>query len=109
MNNFVLPEKLPKLRTKEDFAMTKEDWQEYFECRKKYDRPQSLHESIQISIQAIALKESGKSNKEITKFYKEHHYLVSADAAIGTKKVWGLKAIQEYNLFEAKEKYPDEF
>ncbi|MBQ9274619.1 MAG: hypothetical protein IJ228_07370 [Succinivibrio sp.] len=101
-----LPAKLPnpsKCRRGESF--TEEEWEQYFEYRKN-DRPMATDDQIELI---------NRANKAYLSGDKETWHRLSvmvplrADVAMASKAVIGLKAIQGYNLYEAKQRYPDEF
>lgn len=89
--------------------MTKEDWEYYYECRKKYDAPMTLEKaSALVSIQARMSKE-GYSDQEVIQFVIDNHIPIVPKVALNMKNTLGFKAIQELNLYAAKKFFPGEF
>lgn len=104
-----IPDKLPNPSRYEGTLckkMTKEDWIEYFECREKYDRPMSDLEKDRIMEEAERLTDMGNDDAavQIAKSIPMKPYL-----AFCLKCAGGLSALKEFNLYEAKLEYPDEF
>lgn len=99
-----LPDKLPK-PAKHPEHFTEADWEKYFEDRKKYDRPISDEEAFEL------IKKSNECNKkgDIEGAFFYGRQIITAVAALAQKQVFGLKSLSEYNLYEAKKVYPDEF
>lgn len=98
--------KLPKMPFVNKDEMTESDWNEYFECRKKYDIEMSKEQQIAIFRDAIDLRKEGniqESEKLMMTLPAPANVMLSA------KTRFGFKAIQEYNLTEAKKAYPEEF
>ena len=101
-----LPNKLPKDPLYKTYEMTEADWKEYFECRKKYDIEMSKEQQIAIFRDAIYLRKAGniqESEKLMMTLPAPANVMLSA------KTRFGFKAIQEYNLTEAKKAYTEEF
>ena len=103
------PEKLPKPPYFSNEKMTEQDWQYYFDCRKKYDVPISWEENSKLSNTYTEMQSQGKSDEECIKFLTDHNYALMPKAALAAKHVHGFKYIAECNLFFAKQEYPDEF
>lgn len=96
----------PKMPLVNKDKMTKADWNEYFECRKKYDIEMDKEQQQAIFRDAIDLRKAGKieeSEKLMMRLPAPANVMLSA------KTRFGFKAIQEYNLSEAKKAYPEEF
>ena len=96
----------PKMPLVDNYKMTDADWNEYFECRKKYDIEMTKEQQEAIFRDAIDLRKAGKieeSEKLMMKLPAPANVMLSA------KTRFGFKAIQEYNLTEAKIAYPEEF
>ena len=94
----------PPLVAKE--TMSEDDWKKYFDARKKFDVEFSEEKISNTMEKAIELREQGKE--------KEADELVSTLPAepnimLSVKTQFGFKAIQEFNLSEAKKVYPNEF
>lgn len=102
----MLPEKLPKPSryAHDNDPQTEAEWEEYFRCRKKYDRKFSPKMVKKIS---DALLKIGPFDKRYVEIGKLLPFL--PEFALGQKNFGGLKNIQNFNLYDAKEKYPDEF
>lgn len=85
--------------------MTEEEWKDYFECRKKYDIKLSVdEEKTQYEKIMSFLHVNGKNFIEESKKMP-----VLPNMAISYKCFHGLKAMKDFNLYWAKEVYPDEF
>lgn len=96
----------PKMPLVNKDKMTEVDWNEYFECRKKYDIEMDKEQQQAIFRDAIDLRKAGKieeSEKLMMRLPAPANVMLSA------KTRFGFKAIQEYNLSEAKKAYPEEF
>lgn len=102
----MLPEKLPKPSryAHNNDPKTEAEWEKYFECRKKYDR--ELTKETREKLENIILELDSKDERFI-KFGKLNPLV--PDCAYRLKEVFGLKSLQEFNLIDAKQKYPDEF
>ena len=103
------PQKLPKPPYFSKEKMTEQDWQYYFDCRKKYDVPISWEDNSKLSNTYTEMRASGKSEEECIKFLTDHNYALMPNAALAAKHVHGFKYIAESNLLFAKQEYPDEF
>lgn len=99
-----LPDKLPK-PAKHPEHFTEADWEKYFEDRKKYDRPLSEEETLEL----LEKGEECDNNGDEEGFYYYSRQIITADSAMAHKAVFGLKSLSEYNLYYAKKEYPDEF
>ena len=95
--------KRPSKPTLIDETMTDEDWQEYFECRKKYDRQLSEKDLKDITLSLLSESGSQHKSENIYKFY------VSPQVALSLKNVLGFKGIKNLNLYYAKKAFPDDF
>ncbi len=96
----------PKMPLVNKDKMTEADWNEYFECRKKYDIEMDKEQQQAIFRDAIDLRKVGKieeSEKLLMTLPAPANVMLSA------KTRFGFKAIKEYNLTEAKKAYPEEF
>lgn len=96
----------PKMPLVNKDKMTEADWNKYFECRKKYDIEMDKEQQQAIFRDAIDLRKAGKieeSEKLMMRLPAPANVMLSA------KTRFGFKAIQEYNLSEAKKAYPEEF
>lgn len=103
----MLPEKLPTLTKKGD-CLTKEQWEYYFECRKKYDHYVSHKEAFKICLELNDLDACDpKNDDEIRRLTSL--LPVVPEMARAIKEAQGMMMICEYNLYEAKKAYPDEF
>lgn len=101
---------LPKPSKYEYEKMTDKDWDFYFECRAKYDKPMSREEINNILDQVIKLDSTYMDSPDMDEFYRLSQLMpVPPSAALAVKHAQGFKAIQEFNLYNAKQKYPDEF
>lgn len=102
----MLPEKLP-LPSKyghENDPQTKEEWEEYFACRQKYDQFLDQETKDQLTKQILTMDYSAGNFANVGKGNP-----LDPDYAYNLKTFSGLKSIQEFNLSEAKHRYPDEF
>lgn len=104
-----IPDKLPNPPLYEGSLcpkMTEEDWIEYFKCREKYDKPMSDEEKNKImdEAEALTLKGDCDAAAELTKKIP-----VIPSVAYQIKCCGGLIALVDFNLYEAKQEYPDEF
>lgn len=102
-----LPAKLPHPpRYCRDENMTEKDWEEYFANREKYDKPVSEEEQVELILKARTLLDD--------KYQKEFNEICSKIPmqpawALAVKDVNGFKMISDWNLYEAKQAFPDEF
>ena len=103
----MLPEKLPIL-TKRGDHLTEKQWEYYFECRKKYDRYVSRDDAFKICLQLNELDACDPKNDDEIKRLTSLLPVVP-EMAKAIKDVQGMMMICEYNLYEAKKRYPDEF
>lgn len=88
-------------------VFTEADWDDYFECREKYDRPVSKEEIKKIVEVYKRMVAMGRK-KEALKYTSQNVPLQPNIAMSGKQKV-GLKGIRRFNLYEAKKEYPEEF
>ena len=101
-----LPDKLPRDPMYKTYEMTEADWEEYFECRKKYDIEYTKSEEDALMDQVtLFLKEGNKKAAEELMMKLP----VKPGIALNNKTFAGFKTIQKYNLSLAKKVYPDEF
>ena len=105
----MINKKLPNPPFFSDEQMSDDDWNYYFECRKKYDNPISWEENSKLSNTYAKMRANGKSDEECIKFLTDHNYALMPNAALAAKHVNGFKSIAECNLFFAKKEFPDEF
>lgn len=104
-----IPDKLPNPPLYEGSLcpkMTEEDWKRYFECRDKYDKPMTEEEKDKIMDEVEALTLKGDCAAAADLMMKVP---MSPSLAYQLKCCGGLDALQEFNLYEAKLEYPDEF
>ncbi len=101
-----LPDKLPRDPMYKTYEMTEADWEEYFDCRKKYDIDYTKEEIDELWKQINAYIKEGKRKEaeELMLRIPETPAL-----ALNSKTFAGFKAIQHFNLSLAKKVYPDEF
>ncbi len=102
----MLPEKLPKPSEwcPQNDPQNEQEWEEYFECRKRCDR--DLSQEIRDKLDS-AILELDSNDERFIQLGKLNPLV--PDCAYRLKKVFGLKSLQEFNLIDAKHKYPDEF
>lgn len=105
----MIDKKLPNPPYFSKEIMTDEDWEYYFECRKKYDIPMSFEENSKLTEQLLEMRQKRKTHEECLKFISDHNYALMPNAALSAKHVYGFKSIADCNLFFAKQEYPDEF
>ena len=105
----MLSEKLPKPPYFSKEKMTEQDWQYYFDCRKKYDIPITWEDNSKLTDQLLEMRQKGTPHEDCIKFIEAHNYAIMPKAALAAKHVYGFKKIAECNLFFAKQEYPDEF
>ena len=86
---------------------SEEDWEEYFACRARYDRPVSEDELRRYVSLYRSLTAQGRQKEALTITSK--NVPLQPHIAIHAKNRLGLKAIRNFNLYEAKKTYPDEF
>lgn len=102
--------KLPKPSEYKDEIMTEKDWDYYFECRKKLDKPMSEEEVNRILSITTSLDSTSMDSPDMPEYMRLIPLIpVTPSAALAVKHCKGFKAIQEFNLYDAKQKYPDEF
>lgn len=107
MRSKMLPEKLPKL-TKPGEVLTEEEWEQYFECRKKYDRYVSGEDTDKLIAKMNTLDASDPKDEKA--FFETGAQIpVLPELVLAIKKVQGLKELFNMNLYFAKKAYPDEF
>lgn len=94
----------PSIYKPENDPHTKEEWDYYFECRKKNDV--EIDEETQDEIAHIASNLPFDDEEYLPKV---RQIPMPPSWAIRIKHYRGLKALLPYNLIEAKKAYPDEF
>ncbi len=102
-----IPDKLPNPPKYRDFPeMTKEEWEDYYSCREKYDIEMTDEEIESIFEESDALFERGLNEEACTILNR-----IPAEpfTAISAKIAGGFRAIKFLNLSKAKKVYPDEF
>lgn len=104
-----IPDRLPNPPRCENVfgaPMTLEDWKEYFVCREKYDVEMTDEERYEILDNMYMLHRQNKDDLalEMSKKLPMKPFL-----AFSLKCAAGFKAIQKFNLSEAKKVYPNEF
>lgn len=92
-----------------DEIMTDADWDYYFECRRTRDLEISDEDNLKIAIECSNMLDNGVPSNEVMEYAKKKHYALSPMSAFSTKHVGGFKAIQEFNLSKAKDRFPQEF
>ncbi|MBQ9273224.1 MAG: hypothetical protein IJ228_00280 [Succinivibrio sp.] len=102
-----IPAKLPNpSRYCKDEVMTELDWEHYFQLRKDLDHFVSAEDKARLHDLAMT---SSMQNDQDT-YDKVHKIMPLLPAlAISGKNFMGLKSVQNFNLYDAKLKYPDEF
>ena len=102
-----LPAKLPHPpRYCIDEKMTEKDWKEYFANREKYDQPVYREETEKLLIQAAKLLD----NKDEKEFNEVSSRIPALPAwALAVKDARGFKMISDWNLYDAKKMFPNEF
>lgn len=102
--------KLPKPSEYKDEVMTEKDWDYYFECRAKYDKPMSHEEVIKLLEKTTKLDSTYLDSPDMQTYLDLMQTMpVTPSAALAVKHCQGFKALQEFNLYDAKKEYPDEF
>ncbi len=102
----MLPKKLPKPSEwcPENDPQTEEEWEEYFECRRKCDIDFSAEERKKLRRTVLSLGWRHPKFLELGDMMPE-----DPKRAMAVKRLRGLKAVMRLNLCDAKKKYPDEF
>ena len=102
--------KLPKPSQYEYEKMTDKDWDFYFECRAKYDKPMSRDEINALLDKTTKLDSTYMDSPDMDEYLNLIQTMpVSPSAALAVKHAQGFKALQEFNLYDAKKAYPEEF
>ena len=102
--------KLPKPSQYEYEKMTDNDWDFYFRCREKLDKPMSREEINAILDKTTKLDSTYLESPDMDEYFRLVLLMpVAPETALAIKHAQGFKAIQEFNLYNAKQKYPDEF
>ncbi len=102
-----IPDRLPNPPKYRDFPeLTKEEWEDYFACREKYDIEMTEEEKEQIRKKASELFDNGHKKEASLLLFK---LPVAPFLAIATKIASGFEAVKYFNLSEAKKVYPNEF
>ena len=107
-----IKKKYPKLPTpsEREEVMTEKDWDYYFECRRKYDKPMTGEEVDALLDKTTKLDSSHMDSPDMEEWMKLMENMpVTPSAALALKHVKGLKALTKFNLYDAKQAYPDEF
>lgn len=102
-----IPDKLPNPQKYRDFPeLTKEEWEDYYACREKYDIEMTEDEKWEIRDKACDLFEKG-----FEKEARELLFKIPVDPffAMSSKIAGGFDTVKYFNLYEAKKVYPDEF
>ncbi|MBO8416444.1 MAG: hypothetical protein IAB19_08700 [Proteobacteria bacterium] len=102
----MLTKHLPKPSKLASFNDPKTDaeWEEYFAYRKKYDMPMSEEEQLAL---ATKLLDIDPKNPEFGILARK--LPMDPASAMSYKKLFGLKAVSDVNLYDAKLAFPDEF
>lgn len=103
----MLPEKLPTL-TKRGEVLTEKEWEYYFECRKKYDKPVSEKRKLELIDAMCALNPCDPANDKMI-FEIGSQIPCPVNVALAIKEAQGLKNLCEFNLYEAKKACPEDF
>ena len=102
--------KLPKPSQYEYETMTEKDWDYYFECRAKFDKPMSDEEVGKLLAKTTKLDSTSMDSPDMDEWFRLVPLIpVTPSAALAVKHAQGFKALQEFNLYDAKKAYPDEF
>lgn len=102
-----IPDKLPNPPKYRDFPeLTKEEWEDYYACREKYDIAMTDEEIDKIYDESNSLFEKGYDDEAISTILKVP---VEPFTAISAKIAGGFRAVKKLNLSKAKKVYPDEF
>lgn len=100
-----IPSKLPRPSKSKAETFTAEEWEQYFEYRKN-DHPMDFDDQIKL----IRLATSAYLKGDVETYRRLGQTVpLRPDVAMAFKNVEGLKVIQDCNLYEAKQSYPDEF
>lgn len=105
----MLPEKLPKPPYFSKEKMTEQDWKYYFDCRKKFDKPIPWDENVKLADKYTEMRAAGIDPEVCSAFLTKHNYAAMPKAALSAKHVYGFKFISKFNLYYAKQEYPEEF
>ncbi len=102
----MLPKKLPKPSEwcPENDPQTEEEWEGYFECRKKCDIDFSAEERSKLRNTVLGLDFRDPKFFELGNKMPEDPKM-----AMAVKRLRGLNAVMHLNLCDAKEAYPEEF
>ena len=102
--------KLPKPSQYKYEKMTEKDWDFYFECRAKFDKPMSDEEVGKLLAKTTKLDSTSMDSPDMQTYLDLIQTMpVTPSAALAVKHAQGFKALQEFNLYDAKKAYPDEF
>lgn len=102
--------KLPKPSQYKYEKMTDKDWDFYFECCEKLDKSMSREEINAIFDKTTKLDSTYMDSPDMDEYFRLVPLTpVVPETALAIKHAQGFKAIQEFNLYNAKQKYPDEF
>lgn len=105
----MLPDKLPQRPKFYNDDMTGEDWEYYYECRQKYDVPITLEENLKLVKEQLQMYDEGALDDAVLETMKAKHIALMPYTALGMRNNLGFKAIQEFNLYLAKQTLPGEF
>lgn len=94
----------PSIYKPENDPHTKEEWDYYFECRKKNDVEIDEETQDEIAHTATYIPYTDERFVKLARQLPMPPYM-----AIRIKHYKGLKALLPYNLIEAKKAFPDEF
>lgn len=111
-SNQTLDKKNRKLPTPSERGkpMTEEEWDYYFECRKKYDKPMTREEINALLAKSSQLDSTRMDSPDLEEWVHLMQMMpVTPSAALALKHVQGFQALMEVNLYDAKQAYPDEF
>lgn len=102
-----IPAKLPHPpRYNNEEQMTTQDWEEYFAKRAQLDKPLPREEAEALLLKGAALlREKNKAEC----FRVTAPIPMPAAWALAVKDAHGFKMVWDWNLYEAKKAYPDEF
>lgn len=102
-----IPDRLPNPPKYRDFPeLTKEEWEDYFACREKYDIEMTEEEKWQIRKKAYELFDNGHEAEARNLILR---IPATPFLAMSSKTAGGFAAIKYLNLSEAKKVYPNEF
>lgn len=95
---------------KRDEVMTEKDWDDYFECRKIFDHPMPFEEQVKMLEHILTLDSTSLDSPDMPEYLRLSRLIpVVPHTALAAKDCLGFKRIMEFNLYEAKLAYPDDF